>query len=71
MSWVKTPAAAKHFGVSVKTFRKMLQDGFPHSRLPSGGVLINLKAGDEYLTKECSGSACEKKKNEILLQVLA
>lgn len=47
--WVKTVPAAKYYGVSVRTFRGMLKQGFPHSRLPSGTILIELAAGDSWL----------------------
>ncbi len=47
--WRKIPQAAEHFGVSPRTMRTLLKQGFPHSRLPSGTVLISLKKGDEWL----------------------
>lgn len=50
MSWAKIPTAAKHYGVSVRSFRGLLKDtDFPHSRLPSGTILVELEAGDEWL----------------------
>ncbi len=49
MSWAKIPTASEHFGVSARTLRKLLRDGLPHSRLPSGTILIELEAGDDWL----------------------
>ncbi len=47
--WSKVPCAAKYYGVSIRTFRGLLKQGFPHSRLPSGTILIELAAGDSWL----------------------
>lgn len=47
--WLKIPAAAEYYGVSVRTLRSWLKDGFPHVVLPSGTKLVNLMRGDEYL----------------------
>jgi len=47
--WLKVTAAAKYYGVSVRTFRTLLTQGFPHIRLPTGTLLIERTAGDEWL----------------------
>ena len=47
--WQKAAPAAKYFGLSTPTFHKMLKRGFPHVRLESGTILVNLDAGDKYL----------------------
>ena len=47
--WKKVPDAAEYYGVSVRTMRNLISDGFPHSRLPSGTILIELSAGDDWL----------------------
>ncbi len=68
MSWCKVPAAAKHFGMSVKTFRKMLGEGFPHTVLPSGRPLINIEDGDKYLRSLGAKKGAET--DSILKEVL-
>jgi hypothetical protein len=48
--WRNIPAAADYYGLSVRTMRTLIKDhGFPVVRLPTGGQLINLQDGDEYL----------------------
>lgn len=47
--WKKVSEAAQYYGVSTKTMRSLLKDGFPHSRLPTGTILIELEAGDNWL----------------------
>ncbi|WP_136808731.1 helix-turn-helix domain-containing protein [Desulfosediminicola flagellatus] len=54
MGWKKTRLAAEHFGVSERTMRTMLKEGFPHVKLPSGTILINSNDGDEYLRNNFS-----------------
>jgi predicted site-specific integrase-resolvase len=47
--WAKIKPASKHAGVSERTIRTWLKEGLPHSRLPSGTVLIKYEWIDEYL----------------------
>jgi len=50
--WCKPSVAAKHFGVSLKVFRSWIKNhGFPHSKLPSGRILISLNDGDMWLRR--------------------
>jgi hypothetical protein len=68
--WKKVPAAAKYYGVSVRTFRELLKQGFPHSKLPSGTILVELTAGDEWLRERGSERADGHIVDEILRGVL-
>ena len=47
--WAKTKAAAKYAGVSERSFRDWIKTGLRHSRLPSGTILIQYSAIDEFL----------------------
>jgi len=51
MGWHKIKDAAKYAGVSPGTFRRWLNKGLRHSRLPSGMILIKESAIDEFLEK--------------------
>ena len=66
MSWLKVKTAAKHFGVSERTFRDWLKNGFPHSRLPSGTVLIEIERGDEWLRQFDVERQAEKVVDELV-----
>ncbi len=45
MSWKKVSDAAQHMGISTRTTRDLLKQGLPHSRLPSGTILVELEQG--------------------------
>ena len=60
MSWAKIRKASEHFGISPRTLRKLLDEGLPHSRLPSGTLLIELEAGDEWLRELRCGRDSQK-----------
>jgi hypothetical protein len=47
--WRKIRGAAEYCGLSERTLRNLLKTGLPHSRLPSGTLLISLRRLDEYL----------------------
>jgi hypothetical protein len=64
--WLKVPDAAVYYGVSKRTFRELLKQGFPHSRLPSGTILVELQAGNEWLRDRGSSIT-----NEIIVNELA
>ena len=50
--WGKIKRAASYAGVSERTMRDWLKaGGLRHSRLPSGTVLIQFKAIDDYLSR--------------------
>ena len=49
--WGKIKQAAEYSGLSIRTMRTLLKQGLRYSRLPSGTILINYKAIDEYLQK--------------------
>lgn len=51
--WGKVNDIAKHVGCSSRTVRKWLAAGLPHSRLPSGTILIKYERSDEYLEGFC------------------
>lgn len=57
--WRKIKGAAKHCDLSERTLRGLLKQGLPHSRLPSGTILISLRLLDEYL------EALEVKENKV------
>ena len=70
--WAKTVPAAEYYGVSVRTFREMLKRDFPHVRLDSGTILINLEKGNQYLLKRSSKREAERLGNvadEILREL--
>lgn len=64
--WKKIPGAAEYFGVSVRTMRTLINEGFPHSTLPSGTKLVNLEDGDAYLRQFGN----EQKNQEIIDKLL-
>jgi hypothetical protein len=47
--WKKIRGAAEWCGLSERTLRTLLKQGCPHSRLPSGTVLVSLRRLDQYL----------------------
>jgi excisionase family DNA binding protein len=49
--WGKIKPAAKYAGISERTFRDWLKVGLPHSRLPSGTILIKYSDIDEFLKR--------------------
>jgi excisionase family DNA binding protein len=49
MTWKKIRDAAQYIGMSERTVRELLKQGLPHSRLPSGTVLVELEQIDEWL----------------------
>lgn len=49
MAWLKIKAAAQYMGLGSRTVRNLLRDGLPHSRLPSGTILLEDCQIDEYL----------------------
>ena len=51
MAWRKIKSFAKHCDVSERTVRYWLKEGLPHSRLPSGTILVEVEAGDAWLRK--------------------
>lgn len=66
--WATVPEAAAYYRKSAKTFRRMLQNGFPHFRTGTGAVLVNLEEGDRYLLKDCAVE--DRKEKTILREVL-
>lgn len=50
-AWAKINSAAKYSGVSPRTLREWLKKGLEHSRLPSGTILIQYAAIDEFLKR--------------------
>ncbi|HUN53561.1 MAG TPA: hypothetical protein VMU29_00230 [Smithella sp.] len=49
--WAKVNKTAIHIGMSPRSVRKLLRQGLPYSRLPSGAILISLDQADEYIKK--------------------
>jgi predicted site-specific integrase-resolvase len=49
--WVRPRAAAQYAGVGRRILYGWLRDGLPHSRLPSGRILIRLADVDLYLRR--------------------
>jgi hypothetical protein len=47
--WAKIKPASHYAGVSERTFRTWLKSGLPHSRLPSGTILIRYGEIDKFL----------------------
>ena len=47
--WAKIRSSSQYAGVSPRTLRKWLKRGLKHSRLPSGTILIQYSAVDEFL----------------------
>lgn len=69
MSWAKIVPASKHYGLSARTLRNLLKAGMPHSRLPSGTILIELQAGDEWLRSFTVGNADQKFIDQIVKEL--
>ena len=49
--WAKPSIQAKYAGVERRTIYSWLKDGLPHSRLPSGRILIRFEDVDLYLKR--------------------
>ena len=49
IGWAKIKQASEYAGVSPRTMRDWLKQGLPHSRLPTGTILIKLTWIDEWL----------------------
>ena len=49
--WAKVPAAAQYAGLKPRSFRDLLKQGLPHSKLPSGTILVRLADIDAFLGK--------------------
>jgi excisionase family DNA binding protein len=49
MGWMKVKVAARYTGVSERTMRTWLKQGLPHSRMPSGSILISQENIDRFL----------------------
>ena len=47
--WTKIKKAAAYAGVSPRTLRDWIKQGLKHSRLPSGAILIQYSAVDQFL----------------------
>jgi predicted site-specific integrase-resolvase len=47
--WTKIKAASAYAGISPRTMRRWLKQGLRHARLPSGTILIQYSAIDEFL----------------------
>ena len=67
MTWKKIPDAAKYIGMSERTVRELLKQGLPHSRLPSGTVLVELEQIDEWLR----GFNVERQQQAIIRDILS
>ena len=70
--WGKIKQAAKYADISERTLRgDWLKNGLRHSRLPSGTILIQFSAIDEYLKKfEVTDNEVEKTVKEVCEKVL-
>jgi excisionase family DNA binding protein len=50
--WRKPSVAAKHYGVSLRTFRQWIKmHGLPYSKLPNGRILVCLDDVDQWLRR--------------------
>jgi excisionase family DNA binding protein len=49
IGWAKIKQASEYAGVSPRTLRDWLKQGLPHSRLPTGTILIKLTSIDAWL----------------------
>ena len=47
--WAKIKVASKYAGVSERTMRNWIKEGLEHSRLPTGSILIQYQAIDDFL----------------------
>jgi hypothetical protein len=68
--WAKVKIAAEFYGVSPRTLRKWLDHGLPHSRLPSGTILIELDAGSKWLRSFEVGQKLQGIVEEIIDELL-
>ena len=48
-AFLKVKGYAEHIDNSERTTRKLLTDGMPHVRLPSGRILIPVERADKWL----------------------
>ena len=67
MTWKKIRDAAQYIGMSERTVRELLKQGLPHSRLPSGTVLVELEQIDEWLR----GFSIEQQQQAIIQDLLS
>ena len=67
MTWKKIRDAAQYIGMSERTVRELLKQGLPHSRLPSGTVLVELEQIDEWLR----GFSVEQQQQAIIQDLLS
>jgi hypothetical protein len=69
--WLKVRPAASYAGVKERTFRSWFKSGLRHSRLPSGTVLVSIRAIDEYLEKfEVAENRVDAIVNDVMREVL-
>ncbi len=66
MSWTKINGIAKHIDCSVRTVRKLIPYGIPHSRLPTGTILFNPDSVDEWLLNHNKQKDCREVVDEIM-----
>ena len=66
MPWFKVKPAARYGGVSERTMRTWLKQGLPHSRMPSGSILIRQESIDLFL----HSFEVEEKQAEEIVQSL-
>ncbi len=66
-AWGKVQAAARYSGLAERTVRKLLKKGLPHSRLPSGTILIRFSHIDEFLNQF---GVAEDQANQIAEDIL-
>lgn len=67
MPWMKVKAASRYGGVSERTMRTWLKQGLPHSRMPSGSILISEENIDCFLHR----FEVEHNEVEVIVQSLA
>lgn len=58
--WMKPKQAAEYYGVSVRTFREWLKKGFPCCKSPTGGITVEIEAGDQYLRDRSAQSEADR-----------
>ncbi len=66
MPWLKVKSAAEYMGLSPRTVRDLLNNGLPHSRLPSGTIQLEDQQIDEYLRNFGVGNQGKHIVDEIL-----
>lgn len=67
MGWLKVKAASRYSGISERTMRSWLKQGLPHSKMPSGMVLIKEQDIDCYLGNfQIEDNAPEKIANSLI-----